>query len=340
MSGLEVIGAIASASQLLQYTVTLVNNLQTLYRNVEHAGERCSLYREQIDQLLQITDLLKSLEEVLCFDTVAPHVRALVKTTESIDEALRQGGAGDISRRWRRLLKARQWGKAEDMILKAFADLEREKSCLTLSILANYGGLMGRIDRNIGDGLPQLQEQVGRIERTLSSCSAIVQEGERIKETSAFLDNHACSQPSSFGMRKADDDGNKELVLRGVQALQAKPPDQSSNDGFQTPSLDESILAVQRHDSERSDSGYESLRGSTLADEPRPPTRSWIGNRVLDGAMQINGNVGEKDAIDSALVNCHWGQNEARDQSKQVNGEILDAKFAAIFFCQPQPLSA
>lgn len=107
-------------------------------------------------------------------------------------------------------------------------------------------------------------------------------------------------------------------------------------DGSCSDSLSESY-----HDGQlRRDSGYGSLPGSTVADESPPSDRAWSGNVASDGAMQINGNVGRKDAVDAALVNCRWSQNEARDQSRQVNGEILDAKFAAIFFCQAQTTSA
>lgn len=109
-----------------------------------------------------------------------------------------------------------------------------------------------------------------------------------------------------------------------------------SMDGSCSDSLSESGLNVQP----RRDSANGSFLESTLADESPPSDRAWSGNVASEGAMQINGNVGKKDAVDAALVNCRWSQNEARDQSRQVNGEILDAKFAAIFFCQAQTTSA
>ncbi|KAF4544514.1 uncharacterized protein LTHEOB_6084 [Lasiodiplodia theobromae] len=342
MSGLEAIGAIASVSQLVQYTATLISKLHALYRNVEQSGKRCKLYREQIDELLKIAGLVDSLKEVLRSEVVTTHVQALLRTIENIDKELRQGCAGDISRRWKRCLEAVRWGKAEEAILRGFEDLERDKSCLALSILATYGTLISRIDRNVGDGLPQLQEQVEKIERTLSNCSISVKEEERTQEVSRFLNKSACPHQIRLKMHKADG-YNKEVAIRGPRDVQPMPQTENCNghEPSETESADgrfdnmsESRFAMKPRSPARSDSGYESIPETTIADESPPSNRSWSGNTASEGAMQINGNVGKTDAIDSALVNCHWSQNEAKGRSKQVNGEILDAKFAAIFFCQ------
>ncbi|KAK0637970.1 hypothetical protein DIS24_g10272 [Lasiodiplodia hormozganensis] len=136
---------------------------------------------------------------------------------------------------------------------------------------------------------------------------------------------------------------NKEVAIRGPRDVQPMPQTDNCNghESAETQSADgcsddmsDSRIAMQLRSPARSDSGYESIPETAIADESPPSSRSWSGNTASEGAMQINGNVGKKDAIDSALVNCHWSQNEAKGQSKQVNGEILDAKFAAIFFCQ------
>lgn len=210
MSGLEAIGAIASISQLAQYTAILIFNLQSLYRNVKHSGERCDLYREQIDQLLQVANLINSLAEVLKSEAITSHVLALVRITDTIEKALKHASVGEEAKKWRKCLKAWKWIKEEDTILQGFSDLERNKSCLVLCILAAYGGLISRIDRNIEDGIPQIKSQVGSIERTLSSCSTILKEGDRIKDDSTFFDKHHCSHQNSFKMHKANEE-NKEV---------------------------------------------------------------------------------------------------------------------------------
>lgn len=210
MSGLEAIGAIASISQLAQYTATLILNLRALYHNIKQSGERCELYQKQIEQLIQVADLIISLEKVLQSDAIATHVRALLRTTETIEEALRQGSAGGDSRILKKCLRAWKWSKAEENILKGFADLERDQNCLTLCILATYGRLISRIDKNIENGLPQIQDQVGKIERSLSNCSTIVKEGDRIKADTTVLDKHTCSHRIRLKMHKSNEN-NKEV---------------------------------------------------------------------------------------------------------------------------------
>lgn len=347
MSGLEVLGGLASASQLFQYTSTLVITLYQLYRNVEHSEERYGQYKAQIDQIIQIAKLVQSLEEVLRTEIVTAHIRALLKTTESISGALEEGCVGDISKKWRRCLKAFQWHKAEEAILKGFADLERDKSCLTLCILGTYGAFISRIDRNVGEGIPQLQGQVGKLERSLSDCSEIAKEGFRIRSDPCFFHKHFCSIRTCKKMHKENRDNN-QLVILGARAMQKKPNEQPGDNCPPAPntdrcsdSLSDSAVLIERprfRDAE-SDSGYGTLAEDTISEdtlvhEPPPPIRSWSDNMVCDEALQINGNVGKKPAADEPFKRCHWNSNEARNQSKQVNGDILDAEFAAIFFAR------
>lgn len=213
MSGLEAIGAIASVSQLVQYTTTLVLKLHELYRNVENAGEQYRRYKDEIHQLLQIAGLVKSVDELLQSEIVASHIHALVKATESIEEALRQGYVGDITKRWKKCLKAWQWNKAEEAIAKGFADLERNKSCLTLCILGTYGSLISRIDRNLEDGIPQLQGQVGNIEYTLRSCTGLVEEGGKIRSNPSSFCKVSCSNRKCKKMHKRNGDSNEVFAI-------------------------------------------------------------------------------------------------------------------------------
>lgn len=185
MSGLEVVGAIASVTQLGQYSVRLIVCLRDLSQNIQRSAKRFQEHQKQIDELRQIAEFVRDSQGIQSVDLIPP-VEALLQTTETLLTTLTKRFVDDpsnLSKKWKNRAKGIQFPKAEAAVLKGFEDLERHKSTLTLALLGSLGGLIQRVDSRLERGIPELQDQVGNIERSLRACSGIAIESRRLKRT-------------------------------------------------------------------------------------------------------------------------------------------------------------
>lgn len=179
MSGLEAIGAIASVSQLGQYSIKLILRLHDLARNIDRAAKRFQSYKVHVDQVRQVVVMIKNSTDIQD-DILLPHVEALLSITTDIDHTIAHNFAVNEPKKWKKYLKGLQIAKAEEAILRGFDDLERNKSSLTLCILEKYWGLIFRIDATLGSGFPGLREQVDNIEKSLRACPVMTDDGQTI----------------------------------------------------------------------------------------------------------------------------------------------------------------
>jgi len=135
MSGLEVVGALAAASQLVEQSLQIIIYISDLYKRVRDAPESIRKQSIQVEQLIDITRLIEHnppLQTVLV-DSILENC---LRITEELQEILARVSTTAGDGRVRKVWKALEGVTREKRILALLAKLEQEKSALVLCINA------------------------------------------------------------------------------------------------------------------------------------------------------------------------------------------------------------
>lgn len=132
MSGIEVVGILASTAQLITYILRISTYFEEICEKVQGAGQEFKKHSGQIQQLTLIAEDVKR-HPLLQTDTIHSHVKALLGDAETLctilDHVIAQYGRGLI----RKFFWAIKSHKERDILI-IIERLEREKSALVLSI--------------------------------------------------------------------------------------------------------------------------------------------------------------------------------------------------------------
>ncbi|KAH7046724.1 hypothetical protein B0J12DRAFT_137682 [Macrophomina phaseolina] len=188
MSGLEVVGAAASVTQLVQYCVKLGALLQDICQNADKLAKQYEGRKQHIDQVLHMAQLISRTENFHQSRLIQDHVISLTKTTLSIHSEINQIKWFLCSTsKVRKCLRALEYPKFEESIAKGFADLERDKSCLALCLLGTFGHRISEIQSALEAGLPSIQEEIGSIKQHLHENSEIAERSREIERGYATM---------------------------------------------------------------------------------------------------------------------------------------------------------
>jgi hypothetical protein len=134
MTGLEVIGALASISQIGHYTISIVASLVRFYGSLEAAPARLRSGCDQLDQLAQTVVLIQQ-NSALQTRSVVAHVESLAAHISLLEKGLKDMLAQTKRSRLKRAAKACLGSQEEARLAEAFAQIEVGKSALGLSML-------------------------------------------------------------------------------------------------------------------------------------------------------------------------------------------------------------
>jgi len=133
MSGLEVLGAVASAVQLATLSHQLITSISTLCTQLKDTPINLKQRISQIESLIEVTKLIECSPQLQTVE-IASVVRRCIVDAEALIEVLKglrvRQRDGLVGRYW----KAVGGLKKEGKILAVFGSLEREKSALVLCI--------------------------------------------------------------------------------------------------------------------------------------------------------------------------------------------------------------
>src|SRR2546421_3656951 len=129
MTGVEVLGALAAASQLTEQGLKISIFVSDLYTKVRDAPESIRQQSVQVKQLIDIARLIKH-NPPLQTALVESILRNCVGEAEKLQEILGKISTAAGDGRVRKLWKALDGVTKEKKILTLFASLEREKSSL------------------------------------------------------------------------------------------------------------------------------------------------------------------------------------------------------------------
>ena len=148
MSGIEIVGFVASASQLVLYSIKITTSLSEIWQRVQDAPLKV---RQHLDQIRHLISTARLVEEHHLLQTahVHTHIKATLEQAKSLSAILEQlrkdYSRGSIRRVWK-ILKATK----EKEILASFDRLEKEKSALLLCISVAHTDLLGQGIQKLG----------------------------------------------------------------------------------------------------------------------------------------------------------------------------------------------
>lgn len=148
MAGIEVLGVLASISQLLEYGLKIANCISEAYGRIEGAQSRFQRYSSQLQQL---TDLARLIQQNKDLHISVVHTQIISTVTQAksllytIQTATTDYTQGSCNKRYWKATR----GSKETQISLGFQELEQEKSSLILCINVVQADTISVISSNV-----------------------------------------------------------------------------------------------------------------------------------------------------------------------------------------------
>ena len=147
MSGLELLGLIASIAQLITTGVQVADAIKTISHRYRHGPLRAESHLRNIQHVVAAAKIVKE-SHTLHTELIHTHVCALLTHTEQLQNVLVA-----VSKAYQRSPFHRYWtafrGGKEKIIDRIFQSLEKEKTSLILLITGSSTSILGRINTAI-----------------------------------------------------------------------------------------------------------------------------------------------------------------------------------------------
>ena len=170
MSGIEVIGLIASATQLIRYTGDIIDYTQSIFIFLKGSTRRFGQHREHLEALISAVEVIRQTPS-LQTQLIRHLVEVLLRRTENIRAVLRRYTIDFSQKLLKRFRTALSAHKAQEQILEDLCALRRDKSSLLLGITSSYGVTLEEIKRKTNSELmaPKIDAGSGWDSRPSSS---------------------------------------------------------------------------------------------------------------------------------------------------------------------------
>ncbi len=152
MSGFEVIGVVASASQIIKYTAEIIDYIRSVFDFVTGTSCQFEQHREHLEALISTVKTIRQ-TPLLQTSLVRDHLEVLLRQSKTLGQVLRRYTVNLPRKSFRRIWTALFVHKAEGQILRGLASLERDKSNLLLCLTSSYGIVLHEIKERIDSNL-------------------------------------------------------------------------------------------------------------------------------------------------------------------------------------------
>lgn len=152
MSGFEVIGVVASASQIIKYTAEIIDYIRSVFDFVTGTSCQFEQHREHLEALILTVKTIRQ-TPLLQTSLVRDHLEVLLRQSKTLGQVLRRYTVNLPRKSFRRIWTALFVHKAEGQILRGLASLERDKSNLLLCLTSSYGIVLHEIKERIDSNL-------------------------------------------------------------------------------------------------------------------------------------------------------------------------------------------
>ena len=325
MSGLEVLGVLASASQLTDYCVMIIASLHNIYRLAHGKSNRYRRQLEQVQQLIETAQLVKATETFHTPSVENQLDSILVEAKRILDGIVSESGRKSKTM----YLKAVFNNYHEREMHKGFASLNDKKSTLTMCIVSTYGALLFEIRNGTVKGLPIVRKKVDQIDKALQNFPDILSEIAKIQDQISDVTENLASMQVSRGNIL-----NKALCGEGSSSsLRTRVPEPQALVNFETLSdaSNGSIYSIPTPSSGTRSPTIIPLEQNQHMGFPNKRSLTTYSNVCsVDNSYQLNGNIGGN--FSNVLVRKHYEGITARHNSRQINGDIIDPSFAMKLF--------
>ena len=189
MAGIEIVGFLASASQLVLYSIKITACLFELCQQVQDAPLRIRQNSDQITQLISTAQLVEE-NHFLQTAYVLNQTNATLKQAKNLSAILQRltedYSRGPIRRCWKLLT-----GTKEKEILAIFDRLEKEKSALILCVSVAQTDFLGK-------GIQKLE----MADKKARQPSVVTEEEDRVSLPHRMFRQHYRNTTKFFGGRE------------------------------------------------------------------------------------------------------------------------------------------
>ncbi|KAL0262840.1 hypothetical protein SLS55_001814 [Diplodia seriata] len=161
MSGVEVFGATASASQIFSNIWSISKLIQKVIDEVKEAPRRIKYQENSLLFLLSIIELLKR-SVVSCTEDIQPYLRTTEQDIESLRSTLAKNSRYLQSQSIAKFWRAFRIIQAEERIRSAFKSLEADKENLTLYLVWKNGITLQEVYETVGRLTEDLEMSQGQ----------------------------------------------------------------------------------------------------------------------------------------------------------------------------------
>lgn len=134
MSGVEVLGIMASVAQITQCAISITSAIAEIYGTVQAAPARVQQGSEQLERLLVTADMIKE-NRMTQTKSVEAHLAAIVADVNAL-RVLLSRLATSSKKSFKRYLRVCLGNLEEREMIAQFDKIEKEKTALVLSIIA------------------------------------------------------------------------------------------------------------------------------------------------------------------------------------------------------------
>ncbi|OCL05643.1 hypothetical protein AOQ84DRAFT_94002 [Glonium stellatum] len=327
MSGLEVLGILASASQLTEYCIMIITSVRDIYKLVRGRPNRYGRQLQQIEHLIETTKLVQA-TEYFHTPSVKKQLCNILEEAKGLQKILGRIVSDSERKSKKYYLKAAFPSYHERAMVKGFASLHEKESTLVLCIVSTYGAFLLDIRNGTAEELPTIRKKVEQIDKTLESFPDISSEVAKMQN------------------QLSDMAGDLSCMRVSGGSISSKAPHQRSNSSLETQNRGSRALTNFKANSDASDESAYSM--PTPVSRSNSPTiipleqnqhigfpdmqtlTTYSNVYATDNSYQLNGNIGGN--FSKVFVRKHYEGITAQHNSRQINGDIIDPSFAMKFF--------
>ena len=154
---MEIVASIASITQLSRYALSLIAKISGIYSDIQDGP---ALQHQQIRQLERLFAIIQNLHEssALSTSSIKEHLEHIIARIQDLEVLLETLVAQQTESLVKKYLKALiKDHREKNRILELFAELEKDKSALLLSITETHTELSAKIYRELTERVPCTQ---------------------------------------------------------------------------------------------------------------------------------------------------------------------------------------
>ncbi|SLM34627.1 hypothetical protein LPUS_03483 [Lasallia pustulata] len=287
MSGVEVLGIMASVAQITQCAISITSAIAEIYGTVQAAPARVQQGSEQLERLLVTADMIKE-NRMTQTKSVEAHLAAIVADVNAL-RVLLSRLATSSKKSFKRYLRVCLGNLEEREMIAQFDKIEKEKTALVLSIIAVHSSFS---DATL-DTVRPMANKVDNMHQDMRSLTETLQH--------MALESRGFPRVISAQRKLAESSGGcaargrrpvSKMLLRSSDSSNSPPPESAQR--FPMPPIGNQYKNIETRDQAKQ------LNGD-IGDALLAKSNRYEGLMATGCSLQLNGNMSSAAFIASAF---------------------------------------